>query len=57
MALGRLKSPLVLSQEEVQRLQALAHSRSLQDSIVQRAQIVLVCGAGESKTASLGEWA
>jgi hypothetical protein len=29
--------PLVLSEEEVQQLQALAHSRSLSHSIVQRA--------------------
>ncbi|MFO7630752.1 MAG: hypothetical protein R6W06_14800 [Prochlorococcaceae cyanobacterium] len=43
--------PLVLNEEEVQQLQALAHSRSLQHSIVQRAQIVLACGAGESNTA------
>ena len=43
--------PLLLSEEEVQHLQALAHSRSLPHSIVQRAQIVLACGAGESNTA------
>ena len=43
--------PLVLSEEEVQQLQALAHSRSLPHSIVQRAQIVLACGAGETNTA------
>lgn len=33
--------PLVLSDDEVQQLQALACSRSLPHSIVQRAQIVL----------------
>jgi putative transposase len=43
--------PLVLSEHEVQHLQELAHSRSLPHSIVQRAQIVLACGAGESNTA------
>ena len=43
--------PLALSEEEVQQLQALAHSRSLPHSIVQRAQIVLACGAGETNTA------
>ena len=43
--------PLVLSYDEVQQLQALAHSRSLPHSIVQRAQIVLACGAGETNTA------
>jgi putative transposase len=43
--------PLVLSGDEVQQLQALASSRSLPHSIVQRAQIVLACGAGETNTA------
>ncbi|WP_370594449.1 helix-turn-helix domain-containing protein [Synechococcus sp. CBW1108] len=43
--------PLVLSDDEVQQLNALAHSRSLPHSIVRRAQIVLACGAGETNTA------
>ncbi len=43
--------PLVLSDDEFQQLQALAKSRSLPHSIVQRAQIVLSCGAGETNTA------
>jgi putative transposase len=43
--------PLLLSEEEVQHLQSLAHSRSLPHSIVQRVQIVLACGVGESNTA------
>jgi putative transposase len=43
--------PLVISDDEVQQLQALASSRSLPHSIVQRAQIVLACGAGETNTA------
>ena len=51
MAVGRPMPPLVLAGDEVQQLQALAHSRSLPHSIVQRAQIVLACGAGESNTA------
>ena len=51
MALGRPIPPLVLSDDEVDQLQALAHSRSLAHSIVQRAQIVLACGAGETNTA------
>ena len=51
MALGRPMPPLVLSDDEVQQLQALAKSRSLPHSIVQRAQIVLACGAGEANTA------
>ena len=42
--------PLVLDDDEVQQLQALANSRSLPHSIVQRAQIVLACGAGETNT-------
>ena len=42
---------LVLSDDEVQQLQALAHSRCLPHSIVQSAQIVLACGWGESNTA------
>ncbi|MFO8237760.1 MAG: IS630 family transposase [Prochlorococcaceae cyanobacterium] len=51
MALGRPMPPLVLSEDEVQQLQALANSRSLPHSIVRRAQIVLACGAGETNTA------
>jgi putative transposase len=41
-------SPLVLDEVEAQQLQALANSRSLPHSIVQRAQIVLACGTGGS---------
>ena len=43
--------PLRLSGDEVQQLQTLAYSRSLPYSIVQPAQIVLACGAGETNTA------
>ncbi|MFN7900655.1 MAG: helix-turn-helix domain-containing protein [Synechococcaceae cyanobacterium] len=43
--------PLVISKQELQQLQTLASSRTLPFSIVQRAQIVLACGAGESNTA------
>ncbi|MCU0528718.1 MAG: helix-turn-helix domain-containing protein [Cyanobium sp. Prado107] len=50
VALGRPMPPLVLSDDEVQQLQALASSRSLPHSIVRRAQIVLACGAGETNT-------
>ena len=32
-------------------MQSLAHSRSLPHSIVQRAQIVLACAAGDTNTA------
>jgi putative transposase len=55
--------PLELSEDEVQQLQALAHSRSLPHAIVKRAQIVLACGAGETNTAiakrmgmTVGKW-
>lgn len=51
MALGRPMPPLLLSDDEVQQLQALASSRSLPHSIVQRAQIVLACSAGETNPA------
>ncbi|MEB3353624.1 MAG: helix-turn-helix domain-containing protein [Cyanobacteriota bacterium] len=48
---GRPKPPLALDEGEIQQLQALANSRSLPHSIVQRARIVLACGAGETNTA------
>lgn len=50
MALGRPKPPLLLSEGEIQQRQALAGSRSLPPSIVQRAQILLGWGAGERRT-------
>lgn len=43
-------APLVLGEDEVQQLQGIASSRSLPHAIVQRAQIVLACGAGETNT-------
>ena len=43
--------PLVLSDVDFQQLQSITNSRSLPYSIVQRAQIVLACGAGETNTA------
>jgi putative transposase len=43
--------PLKLSGEELRQLQSIANPRSMPHSIVQRAQIVLACGAGESNTA------
>lgn len=51
MALGRPMPTLVLSDGEVRQLQGIASSRSLPYSIMQRAQIVLACGAGETNTA------
>ncbi|MFN9623837.1 MAG: helix-turn-helix domain-containing protein, partial [Cyanobacteriota bacterium] len=50
MVAGRPMLPLVLSDDDVQQLQSIANSRSLPHSIVQRAQIVLACGAGETNT-------
>jgi putative transposase len=51
VALGRPMPPLVLSDGEVQQLQGIGNSRSLPHSILQRAQIVLACWAGETNTA------
>jgi len=45
--------PLVLGDQEVQQLQGIASSRSLPHSIVQPAQIVLACGAGETKSTAI----
>ena len=42
--------PLILSDDEVQQFQSIANSWSLPHSIVQRAQIVLACRAGETNT-------
>jgi putative transposase len=57
---------LVLGDDDVQQLQSIASARSLPHSIVQRAQIVLACGAGETNTSianriglrgmSVGQW-
>ena len=51
MPVGRPMPPLKLSEEELRQLQNIANSRSMPHSIVQRAQIVLASGAGESNTA------
>lgn len=51
VALGRLMPPLVLSDAEDRQVKSIASSRSLSHSIVQRAQIVLTCGTGETNTA------
>ena len=50
MRFGRPLPPLVLSNDEVQHLQAIAGSRSRPRSIVKRAQIVLASSAGETNT-------
>jgi len=46
MPVGRPIAPLVLIDEEIKQLQSIAKSRSLPHSLVQRAQIILACGAG-----------
>ncbi len=66
MAVCRPMPPLVLTEDELQQLQSIANSRSLPHSIVQRAQIVLACGAGDTTTSiakrmgltgmNLGKW-
>ena len=50
MPVGRPMPPLELSEDDVRELQIIANSRSLPHSLVQRAQIVLACGAGETNT-------
>ena len=50
MPLGRPMPPLVLSEDDVRGLQIIANSRSMPHALVQRAQIVLACGAGETNT-------
>ncbi len=44
-------SPLALSDDAVQQLKSIANSRSLPNSIVQRTQIVLAYGSGETNMA------
>ena len=51
MPRGRPVLPIVLSDEENRHLLGIARSRSLPHGVVQRAQIVLACAAGESNTA------
>jgi putative transposase len=48
MPRGRPVASLSISEEEKAHLLSIANSRSLPHSIVQRAQIVLACAAGES---------
>jgi putative transposase len=50
MAAGRPMPPLVLGCVEVQQLHSIATSKSLPYSIIQREQIELACGAGETNT-------
>jgi putative transposase len=51
MPTGRPLALLELSADQAAQLQSLAGSRTLPHSIVQRAQIVLACAAGDTNTA------
>lgn len=51
MARGRPIEPLTLNEGEKVQLQSLAQSRCLPHGLVQRAQIVLACAAGETNAA------
>ena len=51
MPVGRPMPPLALSEDDVRELQSIANSRSMPHPLVQRAQIVLACDAGETNTA------
>jgi putative transposase len=50
MSAGRPLSLLELSADEAAQLQSPAESRTLPHSIVQRAQFVLACAAGNTNT-------
>ncbi|MFZ0407276.1 MAG: hypothetical protein WAM11_04090 [Cyanobium sp.] len=43
---------VVLSDDEIQQLEGIANSGTRPHSLVQRAQIVLACGAAEANTAA-----
>ena len=51
MPVGCPMPPLALSEDDVRELQSIGNSRSMPHALVQRAQIVLACGAGETNTA------
>jgi len=46
MRTGRPKQPLILNEEEQQRLESLAHRARSQSALARRARVVLACGAG-----------
>jgi transposase len=46
MRTGRPKRPLILTAEEEERLQALAHRARIQPALARRARVVLACGEG-----------
>ena len=50
MPVGCPMPPLALSEDAIREPQSIANSRSMPNALVQRAQIVLACGAGETST-------
>ena len=66
MPRGRPIEPVVLTDDEKDRLLSLANSRSLPHGVVRRAQIVLACAQGEANAsiarrmrlsdATVGKW-
>ena len=51
MRTGRPKQPLILTEEERERLQSLAHRSRSQPALARRARVVLACGEGlDNKT-------
>src|SRR3990172_11781649 len=48
MKRGRPKKPIILSDEELQQLNAIANSRSLPHGLVRRARIVLLSAEGNT---------
>jgi transposase len=51
MPAGRPKQPLILTEEEHERLQSLAHRARSQPLLARRARIVMACGEGLDNTA------
>ncbi len=49
MRTGRPKRPLILTPDEQERLQALAHRARIQPALARRARVVLACGQGLDK--------
>jgi hypothetical protein len=46
MRTGRPKQPLVLSEDEQERLESMAHRSRSQPLLARRARVVLACGEG-----------
>ena len=51
MPVGCPMPALALSEDDVRELQSIANSRSRPHALLQRTQIVLACGTGETNTA------